>query len=81
MSESEQPGKLVKKRGKKRESESLLLQYVFNTINLSLRYTMMTIIYDAVQRARERERVLLPENNEPIDHNHADFRNHSGRIV
>lgn len=44
------------KRGeKKRESESLLLQYVFNTINLSLRYTMMTIIYDAVQRARERE--------------------------
>lgn len=67
-----------------------MLQYVFNTINLSLRYTMMTIIYDAEQRAIETVRdgansvmlvILLPENNEPIDHNHADLRNHSGRFV
>lgn len=39
-----------------------------------------------IERKRERESgvvllMLLPENNEPIDHNHADFRNHSGRVV
>lgn len=75
--------KLMKKRDSEKESESLLLQYVFNTINLSLRCTMMTIIYDAIERVRVSVvlLMLLPENNEPIDHNHADFRNHSGRIV